>query len=485
MKHLRHESLARWRRLMSRSMVTGLIGLVAACGGGGSGGAPITDTSVGVALPTSGPGDVDNRFPLNVGDRRIYRKSDMGLRSLVREDVTETRTLSGAAAYRLRHTNFASGATDSADQWQARTGNGVFTLAENAQTLVYGQSSIALARFPLEVGAPQTVVAQTGLDYGEDLDGDGRDERYDLTVQTEIAAIETVEVAAGTFANTVRLVTTTTELVTLSSDSGHPRRGTSVLTDWYAPGVGLVRQRLDQQRVFKFRTYQMELAAYDVGGHKGPGDALSVTGDPAANSTQVNESWSFPVTASFSRPLDASTVRANSLVVRDASGAVWPGQAAMTYMMDNQLSFSPAANLPVGSYTVSVDPALRDVLGQAPGTTDWRFTLVAHDHTAPSVVALLPSDVPGGLARDALLTLDFDEPIQDDAQNSWWVSIFRSDRTGPTVAYQARMVSPTRMEVQPLTLLDANVRYTLVVRVMDLSNNFWIGGQELTFHTRW
>jgi hypothetical protein len=125
--------------------------------------------------------------------------------------------------------------------------------------------------FPLQV---KSTFKQSfkGIDFGEDLDGDGVHETTDVTWKTTVAALEEVIVPAGSFANSVRLETKARLSVTLS---WYHRKVTfkATETDWYAYGIGPVKRIiLLEARIAgqKFSEEVVEeLTGYNVGEDQG------------------------------------------------------------------------------------------------------------------------------------------------------------------------------------------------------------------------
>jgi len=76
-------------------------------------------------------------------------------------------------------------------------------------------------------------VDKAGIDFGADLDGDGRNETIAINSIVTVVGFETVVVPAGTFNNCVRLQTNITETLTLSRN-GSKTTVTGVSTEWYA-----------------------------------------------------------------------------------------------------------------------------------------------------------------------------------------------------------------------------------------------------------
>ena len=99
--------------------------------------------------------------------------------------------------------------------------------------------------FPIKVCSSFLQYHATSIDSGKDLDGDGKNERFDATSVITERALEQTAVPAGTFANSLHLEGTLT-VVTTASRTGQTATGVATSADWYAPGVGPVKHTLSE-----------------------------------------------------------------------------------------------------------------------------------------------------------------------------------------------------------------------------------------------
>lgn len=95
--------------------------------------------------------------------------------------------------------------------------------------------------FPLTPGVGHVVLTKTDLDYGQDLDGDGITEKFDITIRTLMEKFEDLTVIAGNFLATAKINTVTRIEVTLSKDNSL-FVGQEWNSKWYAPNVGPVKR---------------------------------------------------------------------------------------------------------------------------------------------------------------------------------------------------------------------------------------------------
>lgn len=434
----------------------GLAAVLAGCGGGGGGSEAASDTPI----DNTGPGDVSNHFPMAVGDRWVYHKTGSdGTDTFKADYVAETRTVQGLSAAVSRRQDVASGQVEAGDEYYVKTGHGVYSLSPDTSpaSLVYGLSRVEVLRFPLQPGTQHVSVDQTDLDFGSDLDGDGRNERLSARVQTTVEATESVTVSAGTFANAARVVTVVKETVTLSHNS-QTLSGTITFTDWYAPGVGLVKNR--QVGVYPYETVtdELELVAYSVGGQQQPASAPTVTSVTPADGAIVSSSaWSGPVVLTLSGSVAAS-VPSNALVVRQADGTVLGGQT--TLVGGNRLEFRASNDLQPGTYSVTLGSGVNDVLGRpVKATATSTFTLIFPDTNAPQIAAYSPLNGTTGLGTDLTFTFDFSEALDPASVKA---SAFHL--TSDTVTYPLQSVeltTPTRITLR--APLDPGQNYSLSV----------------------
>ena len=120
-------------------------------------------------------------------------------------------------------------------------------------------------RFPLQPGSTFQSFNKQGLNFGEDLDGDGKNETAAINAQVKVVGFENVTVTAGTFPNTIRVETTFNLVVTLSRDmSAIP--ATQTQTTWFASGVGPVKHTGVTQSQGLSDTITEELVSYSVDG---------------------------------------------------------------------------------------------------------------------------------------------------------------------------------------------------------------------------
>jgi hypothetical protein len=237
-------------RIGGAGMLTLLLLSACSSGGGddaGSAPPPAPPVSAAPLPPSAGPGDVANHFPAAIGDTWVYNDSAVvgpmtSQYASTVKTVSGQRDLNGRVASVFRQTTQGGGLTpETVDLYYSKTPGGV---AYEGGSVVAGSLSglvgpYAVLAFPVQVG-PVASFVLNGADFGEDLDGDGRQETVDLAHDARIVAIEPMTVSAGTFASAARRDTKITATVQASLGS----TVTLDLSDstWFAPGAGPVRQ---------------------------------------------------------------------------------------------------------------------------------------------------------------------------------------------------------------------------------------------------
>ena len=95
-------------------------------------------------------------------------------------------------------------------------------------------------QFPLRYPSSFQQFDRKQLDFGNDLDGDGVNERVDVQGTVSVVGRDNVTVPAGKFPDTVRIEARMMLRITLSADN-HAVVGTDVMNAWFAKGVGMVK----------------------------------------------------------------------------------------------------------------------------------------------------------------------------------------------------------------------------------------------------
>lgn len=185
---------------------------------------------------------------------------------------------------------------------------------------------------------------------------------------------------------------------------------------------------------------------------------------PVSGATGVGVS-SF-VEATFSEPLDPSTVNGTNFTLSGPSGAV---SASVSWSPGTRTArLTPFAALaPGAAYTARLGTGLRDLANNPlAAQVDWPFTTAA-DTTPPTVLAVAPLDGATGVAADATVTVTFSEPMNPATLTTGAVTMTGGTLTG--VFYSA---GPRQLTLQTLPFSSgATVSITLSTAMQDANGN--------------
>lgn len=215
-------------------------------------------------------------FPDAVGNRWSYRGQitegplqTIDLKNFTNvSTVTGTKTLKGVTVTVFHDTN--PGNHGPSDSFYRRDVVGIVYYGSDPGTPLEKQIiPYQIVRFPLTMPSSFQQFDRTGVDFGTDMDRDGRDEKVDVRGSTSIVGRETVVVPAGTFTDAIKVEARMTMRIHLSG-STRAAMGTDVMTAWFAKGVGLVkyaeRQELSAPKEDRGVVTEVmeELEEYDV-----------------------------------------------------------------------------------------------------------------------------------------------------------------------------------------------------------------------------
>jgi len=444
--------------------------LLTACSGGGqeSGGAATT-----ISIPTAGPGDVEKFFQLTPGNRWGFnftvnetgRPSISGFETIA---VTGTKTISGYSTVVLSYSGQGN-----AEEYYLKNNAGLFFFGDNsADPVIAAISPYQVFRFPLQPIDTFVQVDKTGIDFGADLDGDGRNETIAIYSTVTVVGFETVAVPAGTFNDCARIETDIAETLTLSR-SGTTVKATGVSTEWYAAGIGPVKKHSEYSGSGYTQSFDYALASYTVDGRK------SDTTPPAIASVQPSPGGvlvTAQIQAVFSEEIDPLTLNATSFAVRNAANQ----QVAGTISYANKTAaFTPPAPLAAGIYSATMTTGIQDVAGN-PLQADysWNFTV---DRTAPAVVSTSPASNATNVPPSASVSVTFSEEIDPASLNVYSFTVTGGGYSVPgNVTYSNKTAT-----FVPSTALSKNTLYTvtLTTAVRDLAGNHLADNYSWSFTT--
>lgn len=287
-----------FRRL---SIAVAIAALAAACGGGGGGDGgsappppPNPSTDPLQALLT-GPGDPQNYVPIGGFDSWSYNSatSVMGTTQyeLASVSIAGNKTVLGVSTTVFAERLFGdSPGAPAYEMYYRKLPGGVGAYGNNdaTDTLTAGVIPYVELLFPVTAG-PVSSLTRTGLDFGMDLDGDGKNETVDATQTISITGFESITVPAGTFAAAAKRLATITANAKLTSN-GQIVPVTTTETTWIAPGAGIVRRHtVGSSLGSTILTSTIEARGFNVGGvRKGLSNPEEVMGPSLGVLTQTN-----------------------------------------------------------------------------------------------------------------------------------------------------------------------------------------------------
>ncbi|MDT8420068.1 MAG: hypothetical protein RQ754_06520 [Desulfuromonadales bacterium] len=262
----------------------GMLVMLYACGGGGGGGSDEVPLDLGL----DGPGDEGNYFPLTVGNLWQFQGTEISpegsrqYRNTV--SVTGTRNIDGIIAQVVQDTNsYGDGPFES---YVVKDLNGIANIGTSdadpfgVQLAYYWEG-----RFPLIAGESFVQIDRSGVDFGEDLDDDGTNEKVDVRSVVTVVGFSSVTTPVGNFSDTVHIAKELTLTLRMSSD-GSRVPVTATEDSIFATGIGWLERRVEISLLGETITTHETLTAYMVDGEafgiiQVPGMTVEGEGSPA------------------------------------------------------------------------------------------------------------------------------------------------------------------------------------------------------------
>ena len=178
--------------------------------------------------------------------------------------ITGTRLISGVSAWVFSESNPAGDGV-AVEAYYAKDARAFAYLGDSYSTSWLGSlvSSFDMMRFDGTFSA-SPLLSRTNVDIGEDLDGDGINERFDVQVNGSVEGYETLVNDLGSFSNTARLRYDVSGTVRLSTGATVPF--TETLREWRAPAVGALRQSINVQALGSTQSASLEARGLSVNG---------------------------------------------------------------------------------------------------------------------------------------------------------------------------------------------------------------------------
>jgi hypothetical protein len=274
-------------------MPVGIIFLLSSCGGGGSGGdsdSPSQSEELALELGLYGPGDTGGYFPLEVGNLWVFEgiiSSTSGPSDYHNTiSINKTKNIDGFNTFVLEETN--SYGEGSSESYLYKDLNGIANLGSSDEGALGVQlSRYWEVRFPLVSGDSFVQLDRTGLSLGEDLDGDGINDSFDIRSIVTVGDFTSKTVPVGTFDDVVHIRRKMNIDFILSSEPD--AISANVQEDsYFAANVGLI-ERLSSITIDGSTERALEqLAAYVVNGqstglNRVAGSVIEGNGDPLGN----------------------------------------------------------------------------------------------------------------------------------------------------------------------------------------------------------
>jgi hypothetical protein len=201
-----------------------------------------SETYVIINGAASGPGDPLNYFPIVQGNiwRTQVTVAETGYPTVTYSNtisITGTKLINGATAVIWRESNPENTGIATED-YNLKSSNGLLVLGvDDPMDLLV---PYYFYTFPTKTGSTFVAISKAGLDYGEDLDWDGKNESMDINAVITMKGFESVAVPAALFDNCAKYELKMDLTVTLS-DYNEQVKLTIIQTEWEAPGVGAVK----------------------------------------------------------------------------------------------------------------------------------------------------------------------------------------------------------------------------------------------------
>jgi hypothetical protein len=365
-----------------------------------------------------GPGDAGNYFPVDPGATWIHETTEAGsgaspVTSRTRLAVTGTALAGGLDATVFTSTPLGPAAAPPSTSALAKGPSGV-TLVDDADagdTLQRQLVPYQLVYFPLVPGESFVQLDCQGLDLGEDLDGDGRNEKLDLRTVVNVVGAEALAARVGQ----VEAVRVDTRL----SMTLHTTRSGSFVSDadrseWYAAGIGLVRATMRQEVLGETFTEATELLAYSVAGQTFPVPTPLAIGAPVEDELTGDAFHAYSVQGAAGAPYVLAALGLGATPVLEAYGDdplyAFPACTAADPSASECRSSSTSGLLHLGVRGLDLAPTRYLVLAApAPGPGPYvgeSATVPARTPTTGQVVARGESDyVTTGLTPGAQVTV--------------------------------------------------------------------------------
>lgn len=199
-----------------------------------------------------GPGDIGNYLPLTQGNTWQFQgtHSETGQPTTQYSNtvtVNGTKSVGSVVTTILAESNPLNSST-AGEVYYLKDSRGILNYGNNdsADTLSPNITPFRELLFPLNVGVTSEVVKQTRVNFGQDLDKDGKNETAEVLSLVTVEAFENITVPKGTFTNVAKTVHKTT-ITVFPSTGAQSVKVIGTQTLWFAPNFGAVKRILEVQ----------------------------------------------------------------------------------------------------------------------------------------------------------------------------------------------------------------------------------------------
>ncbi len=357
-------------------------------------------------VDTSRPTDSQSLVPLSIGDRWIY---DVTTQENYNTPVTATRmetvissaTIQGNSGVKIQQRNPIDNTL--LNEYYLQKSASSLSQLFPVGSAPYGQdiASLTLMHLPIYGGSYENAHWRD-LDSGHDYDGDGVNDRLDITITTTIGSeTEYVTVPVGSWPNAVLVTSEQLNIVTGSS-TGATAEARQTVIEWLVPNIGVVQRNTVVSTMNYQHTTIDKLTAYRVGNTRSESTVPSVSEyTPSSQGTRTAPTH---VSARFSEPLDLGSLPVNAMTLTNSAGETVAGTLSIS---SQQLLFTPAHALPDDRYTATLSN-IPDLLGNTLAAPSWAFTV---DTVRPIVRSSSIANGAINVATGSSITFNFSEPV--------------------------------------------------------------------------
>ncbi len=196
--------------------------------------------------------------------------------------------------------------------------------------------------------------------------------------------------------------------------------------------------------------------------------------------TSIDVSASTSITATFSEPLDASTVTAATFSLTAGSGVEVAGTVSYS---GTTAIFATSAPLATSTlFTATFTTGIKDLAGNAMSSNySWTFTTLAPDLTPPTVVSTNPVNLAIGVALNNTITASFSEALNPATITGAEFTLMN----GSTPVSGSVTYSGITATFIPSVSLIPNTRYTATITtgINDIAGNAMSANYSWSFQT--